>query len=123
MEFVLDLRENCHELVDCLRCFDEPTLGAINEPAVVGDHRMALRCDLRIVSDRGRLRDTSLRYDLIPDEGGVCLFPMCVGLENALKISVLSKWIVPRTGYVWGWSRQLSTTTVSWTGPRNWLYS
>jgi 2-(1,2-epoxy-1,2-dihydrophenyl)acetyl-CoA isomerase len=91
MESMLEMRENMHQLVTFLRRFDKPTIAAINGPAVAGGLTLALCCDFRIAAKSARLGDTSLKFALIPDEGGAYLFPMYMGLEKALKMSLFSE--------------------------------
>ena len=91
MEAMLEMRENMHQLVTLLRRFDKPTIAAINGAAVAGGLTLALCCDFRIASDSARLGDTSLKFGLIPDEGGAYLFPKYMGLQNALRMSLFSE--------------------------------
>lgn len=91
MEAMLEMRENMHQLVTFLRRFDKPTIAAINGPAVAGGLTLALCCDFRIAAESAKLGDTSLRFALIPDEGGAWLFPQFMGLQNALKMSLFSE--------------------------------
>ena len=91
MEAMLEMRENMHQLVTFLRRFDKPTIAAVNGPAVAGGLTLALCCDFRIASMSARLGDTSLKFALIPDEGGAYLFPKYMGLEKALKMSLFSE--------------------------------
>src|SRR5207244_8521930 len=42
-------------------------------------------------AESARLGDTSLKFALIPDEGGAYLFPKFMGLQNALKMSLFSE--------------------------------
>jgi enoyl-CoA hydratase/carnithine racemase len=91
MESMLEMRENMHELVKFLQRFDKPTIAAINGPAVAGGLTLALSCDFRIASESARLGDTSLKFALIPDEGGAYLFPRFLGLERALRMSLFSE--------------------------------
>ena len=91
MESMLEMRENMHQLVVFLRRFDKPTIAAINGPAVAGGLTLALCCDFRIAAESARLGDTSLKFALIPDEGGAYLFPLYMGLQNALKMSLFSE--------------------------------
>jgi 2-(1,2-epoxy-1,2-dihydrophenyl)acetyl-CoA isomerase len=91
MEAMLEMRENMHRLVTFLRRFDKPTIAAVNGPAVAGGLTLALCCDFRIAAESARLGDTSLKFALIPDEGGAFLFPRFMGLENALKMSLFSE--------------------------------
>src|SRR5215813_4174301 len=85
MEAMLEMRENMHQLVMLLRRFDKPTIAAVNGPAVAGGLTLALCCDFRLAAAGARLGDTSLKFGLIPDEGGAYLFPQYMGLQNALK--------------------------------------
>ena len=91
MEAMLEMRENMHQLVTFLRRFDKPTIAAINGPAVAGGLTLALSCDFRIAAASAKLGDTSLRFALIPDEGGAYLFPQYMGLERALRMSLFSE--------------------------------
>ena len=91
MESMLEMRENMHQLVTLLRRFDKPTIAAVNGPAVAGGLTLALCCDFRIAAASARLGDTSLRFALIPDEGGAYLFPLYMGLQNALRMSIFSE--------------------------------
>jgi 2-(1,2-epoxy-1,2-dihydrophenyl)acetyl-CoA isomerase len=91
MESLLEMRENMHQLVMFLRRFDKPTIAAVNGAAVAGGLTLALCCDFRIAAESAKLGDTSLRFGLIPDEGGAYLFPRFMGLEKALRMSLLSE--------------------------------
>jgi 2-(1,2-epoxy-1,2-dihydrophenyl)acetyl-CoA isomerase len=91
MESLLEMRENMHQLVTFLRRFDKPVIAAINGPAVAGGLTLALCCDFRIAAESARLGDTSLKFALIPDEGGAYLFPKYLGLERALRMSLFSE--------------------------------
>lgn len=91
LESMLEMRENMHRLVTLLRRYDKPTIAAVNGPAVAGGLTLALCCDFRIAAESARLGDTSLRFALVPDEGGAYLFPRFMGLQNALRMSLLSE--------------------------------
>ena len=91
MEAMLEMRENMHVLVKFLRRFDKPVIAAVNGPAVAGGLTLALCCDFRLAAESAKLGDTSLKFALIPDEGGAYLFPKFMGLERALKMSLLSE--------------------------------
>lgn len=91
LESMLEMRENMHELVRFLQRFDKPVIAAVNGPAVAGGLTLALSCDFRIAAESAKLGDTSLRFGLLPDEGGAFLFPRFLGLERALKMTLLSE--------------------------------
>src|SRR5713226_3682431 len=91
MAHLLQMRENFHQLVLSLHRMDKPVIAAINGAAVAGGLTLALSCDFRIASDQARLGDTALKFGLLPDEGGAYLFPRAIGLDRALKMSLLSE--------------------------------
>jgi 2-(1,2-epoxy-1,2-dihydrophenyl)acetyl-CoA isomerase len=91
LESLFEMRENMHQLVIFLQRFDKPIIAAVNGPAVAGGLTLARSCDFRIAAESARLGDTSLKFGLIPDEGGAYLFPKFMGLERALKMSLFSE--------------------------------
>ncbi len=91
LESMLEMRENMHVLIRFLDRFDKPVIAAVNGAAVAGGLTLALACDFRIAAESAKLGDTSLKFALIPDEGGAYLFPRFMGLDRALKMSLLSE--------------------------------
>jgi enoyl-CoA hydratase/carnithine racemase len=85
------MRENFHQLARFLWRFDKPTIAAVNGAAVAGGLTLALLCDFRIAAESAKLGDTSLKFALMPDEGGAWFFPRFMGLQNALKMSLFSE--------------------------------
>src|SRR5438309_4388306 len=91
MGHLLEMREGFHQIVLSLNRFDKPVIAAINGAAVAGGLTLALACDIRIASDQARLGDTALKFALLPDEGGAYLFPRFMGMDRALKMTLLSE--------------------------------
>jgi 2-(1,2-epoxy-1,2-dihydrophenyl)acetyl-CoA isomerase len=91
LESWLEMRENFQQLVRFLWRFDKPTIAAVNGPAVAGGLTLALCCDFRLAAESAKLGDTSLKFALMPDEGGAWLFPRFMGLEKALRMSLFSE--------------------------------
>jgi enoyl-CoA hydratase/carnithine racemase len=91
LESQLEMRENFHQLVRFLWRFDKPVIAAVNGAAVAGGLTLALCCDFRIAGESARLGDTSLKFALMPDEGGAWFFPRFMGVENALRMSLFSE--------------------------------
>jgi len=91
LESMLEMRENMHELIKFLQRFDKPVIAAINGAAVAGGLTLALACDFRIAAESAKLGDTSLKFGLLPDEGGAYFFPRFLPLDRALKMSLLSE--------------------------------
>lgn len=86
-----EMRDGMQRVILALTRLDKPTLAMINGPAVAGGLALALACDLRIAAASAKLGDTSGKFGLLPDEGGAWLFPRAMGLDRALKMSLLSE--------------------------------
>jgi len=86
-----EMRDGMQRVILRLTRLDKPTLAVIDGPAVAGGLTLALACDLRIAADSARLGDTSGRFGLLPDEGGAWLFPHVMGLDRALKMTLLNE--------------------------------
>ena len=85
------LNETAHAVVRVLSTMSKPVVASINGAAVAGGLAFALSCDLRIAAESARLGDTAGRLGLLPDEGGAWLFPRAMGLEAALRMSLLGE--------------------------------
>jgi enoyl-CoA hydratase/carnithine racemase len=84
-----EMREGMHRVIVMLHRMDKPVIAAINGAAVAGGLTLALACDFRIAADTAKLGDTSGRFGLLPDEGGAWFFPRAMGLDRALKMTLL----------------------------------
>ncbi len=91
MGHLLEMREGFHQLVLSLNRFDKPVIASINGAAVAGGLTLALCCDFRIASDEARIGDTALKFGLLCDEGGAYLFPRFMGMDRALKMTMLAE--------------------------------
>jgi 2-(1,2-epoxy-1,2-dihydrophenyl)acetyl-CoA isomerase len=67
-----------------LRDMDKLTIAAINGIAIQTGLSLALACDFRIASTEARLGSATLRYGLLPDEGGHALIVQLIGLAKSL---------------------------------------
>lgn len=86
-----EMRDGMHRVIQFLHRLDKPVIAMINGPAVAGGLALALSCDFRIAADSAKLGDTSGRFGLLPDEGGAWLFPRAMGLDRALKMTMLAE--------------------------------
>jgi 2-(1,2-epoxy-1,2-dihydrophenyl)acetyl-CoA isomerase len=87
----VEMRDGFHRVVLALSRCDKPVIAMVNGPCVAGGLALALACDFRIASDRAKLGDTSGKFGLLPDEGGAWLFPRAMGMDKALKMSLLAE--------------------------------
>lgn len=76
-----------------IRNLDKITIAAIDGPAIQTGLSLALACDFRIGGANARLGSATLRFGLMPDEGGHYLLVQHLGLGRALDF-LLRKRIV-----------------------------
>lgn len=74
-----------------VRNLDKLTIAAINGPAIQTGLSLALCCDFRIGSTAARLGSATLRFALLPDEGGQWLLVQALGLPKALDFLLRKK--------------------------------
>lgn len=86
-----EMREGMQAVVLALRRLDKPTIAMIRGYAVAGGLALACACDFRLAGAGAKLGDTSGRVGLLPDEGGAWLFPRLMGLDRALKMTLLGE--------------------------------
>lgn len=77
-----------------IREMDKITIAAINGIAIQTGFSMALSCDFRIASTEARLGSGTLRFALLPDEGGQYLLVQHMGLAKTMDF-LMRKKIVP----------------------------
>jgi 2-(1,2-epoxy-1,2-dihydrophenyl)acetyl-CoA isomerase len=86
-----EMRVGMHRVMLALHHIDKPVVAMINGAAVAGGLALALACDFRIAADTAKLGDTSGKFGLLPDEGGAWFFPRIMGLDRALRMTLLSE--------------------------------
>jgi 2-(1,2-epoxy-1,2-dihydrophenyl)acetyl-CoA isomerase len=84
-----EMRDGMQAVVLALRRLDKPSLAMIRGYTVAGGLALALGCDFRFAGAGARLGDTSNKVGLLPDEGGAWLFPRAMGLDKALKMTLM----------------------------------
>jgi len=71
-----------------VRSLDKLTVAAINGYAIQSGLSLALACDFRIASDEARLGSATLRFGLMPDEGGQYLVVQLLGVARAMDFLI-----------------------------------
>jgi len=84
-----EMREGMQAVVLALIQLDKPSVAMVRGYAVAGGLALAMACDFRLAGASARLGDTSNKVGLLPDEGGAWLFPRAMGLDRALKMTLL----------------------------------
>ncbi|MFN8452631.1 MAG: enoyl-CoA hydratase-related protein [Anaerolineae bacterium] len=80
------LTEHYAPTLKAIRACPLPVIAAVDGYAAGIGCDMALACDLRLVSERGKFSELFIRIGLIPDGGGTYLLPRLVGLGRALEM-------------------------------------
>jgi 2-(1,2-epoxy-1,2-dihydrophenyl)acetyl-CoA isomerase len=78
------LRAISQPLNAAIRSLDKLTIAAINGVAIQTGLSLALACDFRIASTDARLGSATLRFGLLPDEGGQYLLVQLLGVAKAM---------------------------------------
>ncbi|MFZ0226347.1 MAG: enoyl-CoA hydratase-related protein [Mycobacterium sp.] len=73
-------------VVDLLWALPQPTIAAIDGPAVGAGMSLALACDVRVGSPRMTLFPSFIRMGLLPDTGASWLLPRLIGDGAALEL-------------------------------------
>ncbi|MCC6386936.1 MAG: enoyl-CoA hydratase/isomerase family protein [Dehalococcoidia bacterium] len=77
-----------------IRDLDKLCIAAINGLAIQTGLSLALACDFRIASDQARMGSATLRFGLLPDEGGQFLLVQMMGVAKTMDF-LMRKRIVP----------------------------
>lgn len=85
------LRAISQQLNTTLRNLDKLTIAAVNGVAIQTGFSLALSCDFRIAAAGARLGSATLRFGLLPDEGGQYLLVRTLGLPKALDFLMRRK--------------------------------
>lgn len=78
------LRALSQPLNVAVRTLDKLTIAAINGVAIQAGLSLALACDFRIASTEARLGSATLRFGLLPDEGGQYLLVQHLGVAKTM---------------------------------------
>ena len=85
------LRTISQQLNTVVRSLDKLTIAAINGVAIQTGFSLALSCDFRIASENARLGSATLRFGLLPDEGGQYLLVQTLGVAGTLEFLMKKK--------------------------------
>lgn len=78
------LRAISQPVNSAVRALDKLTIAAINGVAIQTGLSLALACDFRLASKDARLGSATLRFGLLPDEGGQYLLVQLMGVAKAM---------------------------------------
>ena len=64
----------------------QPTIAAVNGPAVGVGLEMTTLCDMRLASDRARFGEVAVPAGFVPESGGSRNLPKLVGIGRAMRL-------------------------------------
>ena len=85
------LRIISQPLNTAVRTLDKLTIAAVNGVAIQTGLSLALACDFRVAAKSARLGSATLRFGLLPDEGGQYLLVQLLGVARAMDFLMRKK--------------------------------
>lgn len=85
------LRTISQRLNSAIRDLDKITICAINGIAIQTGFSLALACDFRLAADSARMGSATLRFGLLPDEGGQYLLVQAMGVARTMDFLMRKK--------------------------------
>jgi len=85
------LRTLSQTLNQAVRNLDKLSIAALNGIAIQTGLSLALSCDFRIASTAARLGSGTLRFGLLPDEGGQMLLVQLIGVAKTMDFLMRAK--------------------------------
>jgi 2-(1,2-epoxy-1,2-dihydrophenyl)acetyl-CoA isomerase len=82
-----------------LRNLDKISIAAINGVAIQTGLSLALSCDFRIASTEARLGSATLRFGLMPDEGGQFLLVQLLGVAKTMDFLMRNRIVSGQEAY------------------------
>jgi len=107
----IDLKELSNEatsgigdenMIEAIRAFEGPVIGAVNGFAITGGFELALACDLLIASPDARFADTHARVGILPGWGLSQILPRLIGEFRAKEISLTGNFVDAERACAWG---------------------
>ena len=89
-------------MIDAIRDFERPLIGAINGHAITGGFELALACDLLIATRTRSSRDTHARVGILPGWGLSQKLPRLIGIGRAKELSFTGNFLGAEQAERWG---------------------
>jgi enoyl-CoA hydratase len=90
------------DVVQEMRAFDRPIIGAINGFAITGGFEVALACDLLIASTAASFADTHARLGVMPGWGLSQRLSRIIGVARAKELSLTGNYLSAGQAAAWG---------------------
>ena len=90
------------DMIDAIRAFEAPIIGAINGHAITGGFELALACDVLIAGEQAVFADTHARVGIVPGWGLSQKLPRLIGIGRAKEISFTGNFVTALQAERWG---------------------
>jgi enoyl-CoA hydratase len=90
------------DMIEAVRAFEGPLIGAVNGHAITGGFELALACDLLIASENAVFADTHARVGIVPGWGLSQKLPRLIGIARAKELSFTGNFIAAEQAERWG---------------------
>jgi enoyl-CoA hydratase len=90
------------EMIESVRRFPGPVIGAVNGFAITGGFELALACDLIVASRDARFADTHARVGILPGWALSQLLPRLIGISRAKELAFTGNYIDAEQACTWG---------------------
>jgi enoyl-CoA hydratase len=87
---------------DAVRDLPQPTIAAIDGPAITGGLELALACDIRLGSPGSKFADTHVRVGVLPGGGASVALARLVGMGRAKEMSLSGRMVLAEEAERWG---------------------
>lgn len=91
-----------------IRNLDKLTIAAINGVAIQTGLSLALACDFRLASTEARLGSGTLRFGLLPDEGGQFLLVQLIGVARTMDFLMRNRIVSGEEAHALGLVHELT---------------
>ena len=82
-----------NETFNAIEFLDKPVIAAMEGTVCGGGYEMAMACDLRILSETGRIAQPEINLGVFPGSGGLFRLPKLVGASKAMEMMFLGEFI------------------------------
>ena len=90
------------DMIDAIRAFEAPLIGAVNGHAITGGFELALACDFLIASENAQFGDTHARVGIVPGWALSQKLPRLIGIGRAKELSLTGNFIGAEQAERWG---------------------
>ena len=89
-------------MLEAIRDFEGPIIGAVNGHAITGGFELALACDVLIASQSAVFADTHARVGILPGWGLSQKLPRLIGISRAKELSFTGNFLPAEQAERWG---------------------